>query len=700
MDRKRVLITGGTGRLARNWAAAICSEFQVLLADRRRTESLLQAQHMRVDLGDKRALTRQILDGSPDIVVHASGLANVEMCEANHGLSNKVNVIAATNVADVCAFLGISLIHISTDHLFSSGAGWFLETDVPQPLNVYARSKALAESSVLDCHPDALILRTNFFGHAAPGRQSMSSWILSTLQAREPVRLFSDVFFTPVLASNLARDAMELVRMGAKGIFNIASKDRVSKYEFGMLLCEEFGLDKNLVVSESIDNRSDLVNRPHEMSLSGLKSELYLGRSCKSVGEHIRDLRIEDDLGLGRLIVKNRTPYGRHQVSEPDIAAVSTQMRVGSLTQGETITEFERAVANRVNAEYAVAVSSGTAGLHLALLAADLNSGSRAITSAVSFASSANAARFFGAEVDFADIDRKTLNMTPETLKATLGTSGGQLDAVVAVHMAGLSANMQGIRSIASASGAAVIEDAAHALGGHDADGNPVGSCSHSDMTVFSLHPVKTIAAGEGGVVTTNSRDLYRRLLRLRSHGINKELDTMTEAKDPITGDEITPWRYEMLELGFNYRLTDVQAALALSQLNRLDDFVSRRRELACLYDSEFKDHDLVKPYHQAWRSFSAHHLYIVDIGFDRISLSRGELMRLLSEEGFVTQVHYLPIPAHPYYREAGYGLGNVPNATSYYRGALSIPLYVDLSDGEARRFAATLKGLVDGNRT
>lgn len=693
-----MLITGGTGRLARNWAAATMDDYDVTLGDRNRTQSLLPVQHAGVDLNDLRALTRQFLDMSPNVVVHASGLANVDTCQSNPQMAHEANVVAAANVAEVCAFLDIKLVHISTDHLFAKDSGWFVETDSPQPLNVYAETKAAAEKEVLDRHPAALILRTNFFGHDAPGRPTFSSWILAALRAGHPVHLFDDVFFTPVLASNLARDAMELVRQGASGIVNIASKDRVSKYQFGLLLCEEFGLDKSLVVSQSIGDRTDFVIRPREMSLSSAKRNDKIARGNKNVREHIRDLRAEEERGLGRVTAKNRTPYGRHQISESDVVAVSLQMRLGALTQGEKITDFERAVANRVNAEYAVAVSSATAGLHLAALAADLSVGSRLVTSAVSFVSSANMARFVGAEVDFADIDLRTLNMTPETLKATCTAGGHHLDAVVAVHMAGLSADMQGIRAVASKTGAAVIEDAAHALGGQDAEGNPVGSCSHSDLTVFSLHPVKSIAAGEGGVVTTNSLELYHRLLRLRSHGINK-LDIMTEDHDPITGDKVTPWRYEMLELGFNYRLTDLQAALALSQLNRLDDFIDRRREIAHWYDGQLDGHDLLMPYHRKWRSLSAHHLYVVAVDFDRVSLGRGELMRLLTDEGFVTQVHYMPIPAHPYYREAGHGLDNIPNAINYYRGALSLPFFVDLTKKEAQRFATTLKDLVDVHR-
>ena len=699
-NKQRLLITGGTGRLARNWAAAMSPEMDIVLADRFGTQSRLPVQHAQVDLSDKRSLTKQVLDIRPEVVVHAAGLADVERCQEDPESAYEANVVSAGNVAEVCAFLDVPLVHISTDHLFAQGTGLFDEAEVPEPVNVYGQTKAEAEMLVLNRYPGALVLRANFFGHDAPGRYSMSSWILASLRANEPVRLFDDVFFTPVLASNLAKDALDLVARGVSGVVNIASKDRVSKYEFGLELCEEFGLDESLVVAQSIRSRPDLVARPQEMSLCTEKRDEHLGKTSKTVREHLRDLKAEEKRGVGETTVKNRTPYGRHQIRESDVDAVALQMRVGSLTQGDKISDFERAIADRVNAEYAVAVSSGTAGLHLAAIAGDLGVGSQLVTSAVSFVSSANAARFVGAGVNFADIDQATLNMTAETLSTAASLGNDHFDAVVAVHMAGLSADMQAIRDVASERSAVVIEDAAHALGGMDLNGNPVGSCSHSDMTVFSLHPVKSIAAGEGGVITTNSSDLHQRLLRLRSHGINKGLDSLVMSRDPITGDRVAPWRYEMLELGFNFRFTDLQAALALSQLDRLDDFIARRRDLALLYDLEFSGSDLIRPYHEQWRSWSAHHLYIVAVDFDQITLSRGELMHALTQEGFITQVHYVPIPAHPYYREAGHTTDNVPNAIHYYRSALSIPLFVDLRESEARRFSKTLMDLVERHRT
>ena len=696
MSRQQVVITGGTGRLARNWAMAAADEHDVTLVDRVRTESDLPVDHAVVTLDDRPSLTRQLLDLQPDVVVHAAGLTDVDACEADPARAYAANVRTASNVADVCAFLGIPLVHISTDHLFSGQGPTFDESAPPDPVNVYARTKAEAEGEVLARHPSALVVRSNFFGHAAPQRPTLSSWILTSLNESRPVHLFDDVHFSPVLASNLALDVHALVDAGAHGIVNVASADRISKYDFGVLLAEEFALDPTLVVPSSIADRVDLVRRPREMALAtGLVTEL-LGRPALSVREHIADLRRQIDAGLGERIARNRTPYGRHRIEEADVAAVSRQLRTGALTQGPRINEFERALAEHVHAEYAVAVSSGTAALHLAALAADLGPGSRLLTSPITFVATANAARYTGAEVTFVDVESSTVNLATDALQRAISASPGDVGAVTAVHLAGLSADMPSIQAAASAAGAAVIEDAAHALGGHDADGHPVGSCRHSDMTVFSLHPVKSIAAGEGGVITTNDPDLYRRLIRLRSHGINKSSDGLLDAEDPVTGDSDTPWRYEMQELGHNLRFTDIQAALALSQLRRLDAFVARRRELAERYDALFEGQPLLTPLHQLFRGQSAHHLYVVDIDFERMDITRGALMQDLRADGFVTQVHYMPVPAHPYYQVAGHTLVGIPNAVDYYRGALSIPLFVDLSEKEAERFASKLLSLLE----
>ncbi|MDP2276853.1 MAG: DegT/DnrJ/EryC1/StrS family aminotransferase, partial [Nitrospirota bacterium] len=280
-------------------------------------------------------------------------------------------------------------------------------------------------------------------------------------------------------------------------------------------------------------------------------------------------------------------PYGKHCISEDDINAVISVLKSDWLTQGPKIEEFERAVAEYVGARYAVAVSSCTAGLHLAAMAAGVGPGTSLITSPITFVASANAALYVGGRPAFADIDPDTVNISPGSLKEAL-EKNPDTRAVVPVHFAGLPCDMPAIKSVADQAGAVIIEDAAHALGATYPNGQRVGSCAYSLMTVFSFHPVKAIAAGEGGMITTNDEPTYRKLLRLRSHGINKLDDPFQLPEQAETNGAQDIWYYEMQELGFNYRITDIQCALALSQFKKLDKFITRRRELVKAYDAEF----------------------------------------------------------------------------------------------------------------
>lgn len=384
-------------------------------------------------------------------------------------------------------------------------------------------------------------------------------------------------------------------------------------------------------------------------------------------------------------------PYGRHCIEEDDIEAVVAQMRSGWLTQGPAVGEFEAAVAEYVGAKYAVAVSNGTAGLHLACLAAGIGPGDRAITSPNSFVASANGVHYVGGHAEFVDIERDTLNMDPAALRERC-SRGPAPKAVIPVHFAGLPCDMGAIAQIASGTGATVIEDAAHALGSRYRTGEMVGSCAHSDMAVFSFHPVKSIACGEGGMVTTNSEALYRRLLRLRSHGINKLDDPLQNPQDTYqTGGRVNRWYYEMQELGFNFRLTDLQAALGMSQLRKIDRFLARRRELADRYRSLLAGGDprLRAAQSGGWGD-SANHLFVIRVPFGVEAPTRNEYMQRLYDRGYVTQVHYIPIPLHPYYRRLGHDMGRLPEARRYYEEGLSIPLYVGLTDEQQAEFLST----------
>ncbi len=387
-------------------------------------------------------------------------------------------------------------------------------------------------------------------------------------------------------------------------------------------------------------------------------------------------------------------PYGKHHIDEEDVQAVVGVLRSGALTQGPAVESFEQAIADYVGAKYAVAVSSGTAALHLSALIAGVGPGTSLITSPITFVASANAALYAGGRVVFADIDPDTVNLSPSALSKSLANNP-DTRAVVPVHFAGLPCDMHAIKSVADQAGITVIEDAAHALGAQYPDGQRVGSCAYSHMTIFSFHPVKAIAAGEGGMITTNDEAIYRKLLRLRSHGINKLDDPLQMPEQAETDGIRDPWYYEMQELGFHYRITDMQCGLALSQFKKLDKFIARRRDLAKRYDEAFAGMHNCRPAQISGRDRSGHHIYVLRIDYAAAGLNRGKLIQELRLRQIGSQVHYIPVPAHPHYRRLGFRPEDYPNAQKYYQEALSIPLFYDLTDEQQEQVIAAIRELV-----
>jgi UDP-4-amino-4,6-dideoxy-N-acetyl-beta-L-altrosamine transaminase len=391
-------------------------------------------------------------------------------------------------------------------------------------------------------------------------------------------------------------------------------------------------------------------------------------------------------------------PYGRHYVDEDDIRAVAEVMRGELLTQGPKAAQFERLVADYVGARYAVSVSNGTAALHLACLVAGLGAGDTLVTTPNTFLASANCALYVGAKPVFSDIDAETLNLAPGALKRTFEKYGA-IKAVVPVHFAGLACDMPAIADVARTHGALVVEDACHALGATYADGSRVGNCRYADMTVFSFHPVKLIAAGEGGLITTNDEAVYRKLLLLRNHGMTKEQSEFVDPDQAFQGDQVKPWYYEMQALGLNYRITDIQCALAISQFAKLERFHARRVGIAHRYDTAFASLPGITLPQRAHRERSANHLYVTRIDFDRLGLTRGEVMLRLRKKGIGSQVHYIPVPHQPYYRANGLGDGTWPQAEAYYREALTIPLYFGMSDEDVASVIQAMTELLSGTR-
>jgi len=387
--------------------------------------------------------------------------------------------------------------------------------------------------------------------------------------------------------------------------------------------------------------------------------------------------------------------YGRHVVDEDDIEAVIGVLRSDYLTCGPQVETFEQALADNTGSRHAVVCSSGTAALHLAILGLGLGPGDRVIVPTITFLATANAARFVGAEVIFADVDPATGLMRPDDFERALDAAGGHAAAVVPVHLAGQSPDLPRISQIARGRGTAVVEDACHALGSTYSDGTddeiPVGSCRHGDMATFSFHPVKTIAMGEGGAVTMNDRRLYLHLRQLCSHGMTRDAEALQNRDLAFTGERANPWYYEMLELGFNYRASDLHCALGLSQLRKLPQFAARRRELAERYDAALADlAPTVRPIGRAAACRPVWHLYGVRIDFEAADTSRAELMDRLRARGIGSQVHYIPVHMQPYYRER-YGAADLPGAMTYYRHCLSLPLSAGMSEADVDRVVETL---------
>ena len=381
-------------------------------------------------------------------------------------------------------------------------------------------------------------------------------------------------------------------------------------------------------------------------------------------------------------------PYGRQDITEEDIHSVTEVLRSDFLTQGPAVERFETSVADAVSAPFAVAVNSATSALHIACLALDVGPGDIVWTSPVTFVASANCARYCGADVDFVDIDESTYNLSVSALRTKLEVAQAENrlpKVVIPVHLAGQSCDMKAIAGLAKEFGFRVIEDASHGIGGSYKD-SPVGNCQYSDITVFSFHPVKIVTTGEGGVATTKDAALAERMQRLRSHGITRDTALMTKASDG-------PWYYQQLELGFNYRMTDIQAALGISQMNRLRSFVDRRRQLAMQYSEKLSELPLILP-HQISESDSSWHLYIVRVKPEG-KIARDQLFDALRERGIGVNLHYIPVHLQPYYQALGFQSGDYPVAESYYQDALSIPLFHGMSDAEQDIVVASLRELL-----
>lgn len=386
----------------------------------------------------------------------------------------------------------------------------------------------------------------------------------------------------------------------------------------------------------------------------------------------------------GEPIRKNRICYGRQWIEEQDIAAVEEVLRSDFLTCGPQVVKAERSLEEYTTAKHAMVVSNGTAALHCACLAAGIGPGDEVITTPLTFAASANCALYCGANPVFADVEQDTYNISPASIEAHITE---KTKAVVAVDFTGQAVKIKEIREICDKHGLIFIEDAAHAIG-TKYDGKPVGSLA--DMTCFSFHPVKTITSGEGGAIMTNDDQLYHKLVLAHTHGIEHDEEFMEEA--PHEG----PWYYEQVSLGYNYRMTDFQAALLLSQLKKLEKFRTRRKEIVNRYNEAFEEMPEIIVQREIPESDTCRHLYIIRLDLDKLACSRRQFFDAMAAEGVQPQIHYVPVYWFPYYRHLGYNKGLCSNVEEIYKGIMSIPLYPKMSDQDVDDVIHAVKKVVE----
>lgn len=377
-------------------------------------------------------------------------------------------------------------------------------------------------------------------------------------------------------------------------------------------------------------------------------------------------------------------PYGRQDITQRDIDAVLGVLKSDFLTQGHKVPLFEKAISDKVGAQYAVAVNSATSALHIACLSLGLVKGDWLWTSPTSFVASANCGLYCGANIDFVDIDCHTYNMCPNALKEKLikAKVDNRLPKIlVVVHLCGQPCEMEEIHKLSKEYGFSIIEDASHAIGGRYKN-KYIGSSQYSDITVFSFHPVKIITTGEGGMALTNNKNLFEKMSLYRSHGITRDPEKMSIK-------HAGPWHYEMIELGFNYRMTDIQAALGLSQLERLDEYVASRHRLAKIYDEELSDLPIKLPF-QIRDGYSGFHLYVIRIG--RLKKTHQEVFEELISHGLGVNLHYIPIHTHPYYQAMGFVANDFPESVRYAGEAISLPLFPTLKVEDQKRVIKVMK--------
>jgi len=708
--KPRCLITGVSGLLGNNFADYFKSRFDILGLYHSNPVQIEGIETDKCDLSDFKPIRNVISYFKPNILLHCASRTDIDDCEANRTLSNEVNVLGTKYIVQSVSEKNVKLIYISTDAVYDGIKGNFSETDKIYPQNHYGLSKYEGELEVLKV-ADSLIFRTNIFGWNIQNKNSLGEWILESFRADKQIAGFEDAFFSSIYTMELARVLDIAIRKNIRGVFNCGSSTSCSKYEFAVKIADKFGFNKTLVNPISIDKSGFIAKRGKNLSLKVDKLQAALDYHVPTIDDSIESFYRDAKCGKQNCIrrnvysgsISNFINYGRQWINESDIQAVVKNLRSGRITQGPKVEDFEESLKQYTGAKYAAAVNSGTSGLHIACMAAGLDPGQEGITSPITFVASANSIVYCGGKPIFADIESNTYNISPNEIEKKITA---KTRVIIPVHFAGQSCNMESIKRIVQKAEKRfghkifIVEDASHALGSMY-QRTRVGSCAFSDMTVMSFHPVKHITTAEGGVVLTNDKTLFNKLLRFRSHGITsnpEEFVYFRQAKDKSKSDMrilINPWYYEQVDLGYNYRITDLQCTLGLSQLRRIEEFRKRRREIVNEYGGAFKGIESITIPFESTDCDSNFHLYVLLFDYEKIGASRAQIMTSLKRQGIQTQVHYIPVHTQPFYqRNFKTQWGDCPRAEAYYRHCLSIPLYPAMTESNVTRVIQEIKQL------
>jgi perosamine synthetase len=715
--KTRLLITGVSGLLGNNLAYYFKDKYEILGLYNSHPVTINGIRTEECDITNKNSIKRVINEFEPSIIMHCASLTNVDQCETEKDATNKINVLSTGYIVECVDNKDVKLIYISTDAVYNGIKGNFSENDDVSPLNYYGLSKYEGELEVAK-KEESLVFRTNIFGWNIQNKKGLGEWVLDELQANRRINGFNDACFSSIYTLEFARIIDIAIKKDLSGVYNCGSADSCSKYEFAIKIADCIGFDKALISPISIDDFYFQAERGKRLGLNVNKLQRKLGYRLPTVDQSVEAFYRDYKCGLQDEIKQNVSstqeqsaiiPYGRQWIDENDIQAVISLMRSERITQGPKVEEFEDALAEYCGAKYAVAVNSGTSALHIACLAAEVKEGDEVITSPITFVASSNCAVYCGAKPVFADIDHKTYNVAVEEIRDKINT---QTKAVIPVHFAGQSCDMESIRKVIMnkekefGNKIFIIEDASHALGSFY-KGKYVGSCAFSDMTVMSFHPVKHITMGEGGAVLTNDEMLYKKLKRLRSHGITNNPSEFVYKDQALVNPQsaienpqsVNPWYYEQVDLGYNYRITDIQCALGVSQLKKLRNFCKRRSEIADIYNEAFGGMESIQIPFESEDCSSNFHLYVLQIDFNKIGLSRTQFMIDLKRHGVNTQVHYIPVHTQPYYQNNfGTAWGDFPVAEKYYQKCLSIPLFPAMTNHAVGRVVDAINCLVKHN--